>query len=391
MTSTQKPSLAAISDMPTQQIPIKSQTSAAGRSQRSAPLRGWMLAPQRLFLGATFLYAGIQKLTDPQFFHKSTPGYIGNQLIGFAQASPLHFFLVKIALPHAVLFGWTVALGEIAIGLGTLFGLFFRPATFFGMLLSILFFLTASWSVYPYFYGADIVFAFCWLTLLLTGPAGTGLPAFDAWLQRLLFPQGLEKQGLLIRFLAVVVLGTNVLRVPEPASQPRGSQQQRFSIAQQQREKRRAFLRGLAAGGVSILGATVLGSVLHVFSRPTTGRAATSGGAASTSGGSAAGTTIAQVSAIPENSAFAFTIPTTGDPGLLIHLQNKQFVAFDAICTHAGCEVGYDPGSGHLVCPCHGAQYDPTNQAAVLTGPAPLPLTSVPIHVDNTTGAITLE
>ena len=101
-------------------------------------------------------------MTDPQFFHKSTPGYIGNQLIGFAQASPLHFLLIKIALPHAVLFGWTVALGEMAIGLGTLLGLFFDPQPF-GMLLSILFFLTASWNVYPYFYGADIVFALCWL------------------------------------------------------------------------------------------------------------------------------------------------------------------------------------------------------------------------------------
>ncbi len=101
--------------------------------------------------------------------------------------------------------------------------------------------------------------------------------------------------------------------------------------------------------------------------------------------------TITQVQAVPENSAVTFTIPGTGDPGYEFDLPNQQFVAFDAICTHAGCEVGYDPGSGHLICPCHGAQYDPTHQAAVLQGPAQLPLTAVKIHIDSASGAITLE
>src|SRR5579883_3351970 len=131
-----------ISDIATRPLPASRPEAAPVRPV--LPFQGWMLLPMRLFLALTFVYAGVQKLTDPQFFHKATPGYIGNQLIGFAQGSPLHFFLIKVALPHAVLVGWTVALGELAIGLGTLVGLLFRPAAFFGLLLSLLFFLTAS-------------------------------------------------------------------------------------------------------------------------------------------------------------------------------------------------------------------------------------------------------
>ncbi len=35
--------------------------------------------------------------------------------------------------------------------------------------------------MYPYFYGSDIVFLFCWLTLLFNGPRNTGLPTIDVW------------------------------------------------------------------------------------------------------------------------------------------------------------------------------------------------------------------
>jgi thiosulfate dehydrogenase [quinone] large subunit len=98
----------------------------------------------------------------------------------------------------------------------------------------------------------------------------------------------------------------------------------------------------------------------------------------------------ADVSQVPANSATTFNIPSSGDPGVLVHLNNGQFVAYDAVCTHAGCTVQYDTGSQMLLCPCHGAAFDPAHNAAVVQGPTDQPLTSVPIHVDNTSGAITL-
>lgn len=382
-----------ITDKSTLHMPTSQSNFPVSSGDTPSPIRGWMLFPQRLFLGATFVYAGVQKLTDPQFFHKGTPGYIGNQIIGFAQGSPLHFLLVKVVISHAVLFGWAVALGELAIGLGTLVGLFFRPASFFGIVLSILFLLTASWHVYPYFYGADIVFGWSWLTLFLVGPVGTGLPTLDGWLQRVFFPQGAARRGLIGRTLGVLILGMNTWRADEPEAFRKGAQQQRFSASQQQREKRRTFLQGLAVGSVSMAGLAFLGSVLHVFGRPDVATASdtASGSGAAGAGKAASGTYIAQVKAVPVNGAVNFTIPGTGDPGVLIHLSEEQFVAFDATCTHAGCEVGYDPGSKLLVCPCHGAQFDPAHQGAVMQGPAQLPLTAIKVHVDAVSGAIILD
>jgi thiosulfate dehydrogenase [quinone] large subunit len=100
---------------------------------------------------------------------------------------------------------------------------------------------------------------------------------------------------------------------------------------------------------------------------------------------------IARINSIPTNSSVNFTLSSNGDPGILIHLSNGQFVAFDATCTHAGCPVDYDPSSRELICPCHGAAFDPAKAAAVLNGPAQTPLTSVPIKVDQSAGTISLS
>src|SRR5256714_14417873 len=161
----------------------------------------WVLLPMRLFLGITFIYAGLQNLADPQFFNPAARGYIGKQIMAFATGSPLHDILIRI-VPHAAFFGSLIAYAEIAIGLGTLLGLLFRPAAFFGILINLLFFLSATWHVYPYFYGSDIVFIFCWLTLLLAGPQNTGLPSLDVlFVQRMLSPPERKLLAPVISFL----------------------------------------------------------------------------------------------------------------------------------------------------------------------------------------------
>jgi thiosulfate dehydrogenase [quinone] large subunit len=112
-------------------------------------------------------------------------------------------------------------------------------------------------------------------------------------------------------------------------------------------------------------------------------------------GGSVA---IATVAAVQRTGAAAFTVPFTapaplpaGDPGIVVRLSDGSYVAFDAVCTHAGCTVEWDAPDKVLYCPCHGAAFDPANNAAVLGGPTNQPLASLPIVVDAASGKIFLR
>ncbi|MGB7587156.1 MAG: TQO small subunit DoxD, partial [Solirubrobacterales bacterium] len=138
---------------------------------------GAALFPLRLFLGLTFVYAGIQKLTDPGFLHSGAPTYIGTQLHDFAAGTPGGFLLRTFAIPHPALAGIGVAVFEIVVGLLIAAGLKTRLAAAAGLSLNLVFFLTASWHTTPYFLGSDIVFVFAWLPFVLAGPADQ--PALD--------------------------------------------------------------------------------------------------------------------------------------------------------------------------------------------------------------------
>jgi thiosulfate dehydrogenase [quinone] large subunit len=128
------------------------------------------LLPLRIFMGFTFLYAGVQHLTDPSYFDPSKSGFIGHLISEYAVGSPIHDFLIGVVAPNAVTFGYMVAIGESLIGVAVLVGFLFRIAAFAGLLLNLTFFLSATWNAFPFYFGSDVVFAVCWLTLLLTGP-----------------------------------------------------------------------------------------------------------------------------------------------------------------------------------------------------------------------------
>ena len=77
------------------------------------------------------------------------------------------------------------------------------------------------------------------------------------------------------------------------------------------------------------------------------------------------------------NQVLLLRLPQRGDV-----TSDDSLLAFSAICQHAACVVsGWLPESCLLLCPCHGSRYDPANAGAVVAGPAPLPLPSLPLQV----------
>ena len=57
-------------------------------------------------------------------------------------------------------------------------------------------------------------------------------------------------------------------------------------------------------------------------------------------------------------------------------------VGYSAICPHAGCEVtGWQADQLNLECPCHNSRYNPREAAAVVDGPTPRALASLPLKI----------
>ncbi|MBP2584193.1 thiosulfate dehydrogenase [quinone] large subunit [Streptomyces sp. PvR006] len=147
----------------------------AGRPGAAGALDRWKalgsryaLLPLRIFLGVTFVYAAFDKLTDSAFFADSGTGSIGEMMSGVRDSSAIPA-LVDLALKNPAGFGYAIALGELAVGIGTLVGLFARVAALGGALISLSLWLTVSWQVNPYYLGNDLAYLMAWLPLVLAG------------------------------------------------------------------------------------------------------------------------------------------------------------------------------------------------------------------------------
>ncbi|WP_240436400.1 DoxX family protein [Streptomyces sporangiiformans] len=126
------------------------------------------LLPLRLFLGITFVYAGLDKLTDSAFLAGSGDGSLASLLESVHQTAAVPW-LIDLALKSPEGFGYAIAAGEIAVGAGTLLGLWPRLAAFGGGLISLTFWLTVSWETEHYYYSNDLAYLMSWLPLLLSG------------------------------------------------------------------------------------------------------------------------------------------------------------------------------------------------------------------------------
>lgn len=136
-----------------------------------AGLRGmasrYALLPLRVFLGITFIYAGLYKLTDSAFFGNG-PESLAAQLDAVRDTAGVPA-LIDLAQHSPNGFGIAIATGELVVGLGTLAGLWARLAALGGALLSLTFLLTMSWSSDPYYLGNDLPYLMAWIPLICTG------------------------------------------------------------------------------------------------------------------------------------------------------------------------------------------------------------------------------
>ncbi|MFF2957446.1 DoxX family protein [Streptomyces sp. NPDC057963] len=137
------------------------------------------LLPLRIFLGITFIYAALDKLTDSSFFRASGAGSIGETMHGVRDSAAVPA-LVDLALKSPGAFGYAIAIGELLVGIGTLIGFRARLAALGGALISLSLWLTVSWQVKPYYFGNDLAYFIAWLPLLLGGAAAFSADAFLA-------------------------------------------------------------------------------------------------------------------------------------------------------------------------------------------------------------------
>ncbi len=332
-------------------------TSKPGPVPTVADVLGRVLLPLRAFLGFTFCFAGLQKLANPRFFDAADPASIQAQLAGAARRSPVHALispLTHVAIPLGIL----IALGELAVGVGTLLGLRARLAAAGGLALSLLLFLTVSFHSAPYYTGADIVFAFAWTPLLLAGPSSVlSLDAAIAdWAVK--HAAAARRQGRRSAPAAPEVRRRElVLRGVVTAAVAAGS----------------LVGGGLAAGLGRLAGGTAgnasPSSLPSTAAPGPTAAARPSNTSTSKPGKVPSGTAIGPAADVPVGQAASFQDPATGDPSIVIQPRSGQFVAFDAVCPHAGCTVGYDSNAQVIICPCHGSQFN-AGTGAVEVGPA---------------------
>jgi thiosulfate dehydrogenase (quinone) large subunit len=378
----------------------------------NAPVRAWALSewalvPLRVFIGVTFLYAGLQKLANPNFFKQSSPISIQSQLLAASHTSPIHAILthlVGIAKP----IGLVIAFAEIAIGLGTLVGLWTRIAAIGGLILSLSLFLTVSFHSSPYFTGADIVFFFAWMPLIIAG-GGTRL-SFDARIQRIAARRARQPSPELvpIPFSTVQSICGNYVGgacsargglACDAAVCPvllggRAPLVTRTSLDAIDRRSLIVGATAVAAAGAAVLivggAAAEIGSLIHDAPAPQSTTQATLSPTTTTTSPSGVtpttapvptpkGRLLGSVASMPDNSSAAFTIPSNGEPGLVIHTVTGNFVAYNAVCPHMGCTVGYSSASNVILCPCHGSEFEVSN-GDVIVGPAPHGLTKLKIE-----------
>lgn len=305
----------------------------------------------RLFLSASFCYAGLDKLAGPSFLSPDATASLHATMQAIGHHGPLGL-LVTWLTPHATVVGAAVAAAELAVGLAVLAGLWTRWAALGGLLLNLAFWLTVHWQTSAWYENPDIAYCAGWLALAIAAP----LPAsLETWAH----PQSERAAA------APMAVPGHDPGAPQAPAAPR----------------RVLLTRMAAAAGFAVIGAASATAASRAGKQP--GRSSPRQSVLDQE----------QVRAPPGTPILipAHSLPpgratqiadSAGRARWLVHIPGTGFVALATLCTHAYCPVQFLPGMMRFGCPCHGSVFD-ARTGAVLQGPATIPLPQYPVQVNG--------
>ncbi|MEK7547230.1 MAG: DoxX family protein [Patescibacteria group bacterium] len=135
----------------------------------------WIWLLLRLYVGYEWLMAGWAKVTDENGVWvgakagAAVQGFLQGALQKTGGAHPdvsgwYAWFIQNFALQNTAMFSYVIAYGEIAVGLGLIFGLFTALAAFFGAVMNFNFLFAGTVSVNPLFVLIEIFIILAWRT-----------------------------------------------------------------------------------------------------------------------------------------------------------------------------------------------------------------------------------
>lgn len=155
----------------------------------------WLAA--RLWVGWLWLDAGWEKLTDSAWVGGDAPaavnGFLANAASDrmtsgeFPQVSSWYAWLIdNVFLPGDTFMSYLIAFGEVAVGLGLIFGVFTMAAAFFGALMSLNFMLAGALGTgdNPLMFGLQLLILFAGAAAYVYGVDRFALPRLKAALRK---------------------------------------------------------------------------------------------------------------------------------------------------------------------------------------------------------------
>jgi thiosulfate dehydrogenase [quinone] large subunit len=149
---------------------VEIEAPAFARFLLSNSRAGLLWLPIRIFLAFTWLDAGLHKIVDPAWREGTALTAFWTRIVEIPEEGrpPITyewyrgFIQALIDGGHADWFSWLIILGEIAVGLGLLFGALTGIAAFFGALMNMSFMLAGSASTNPVLFTLAIGVILAW-------------------------------------------------------------------------------------------------------------------------------------------------------------------------------------------------------------------------------------